>query len=194
MLHDRVTMLGSVRHDKVRDVLVQGQIFLNTSRTEAFCIGIVEAASCGLLVVTTKVGGVPEVLPDDCVAYARPEPADLVQAVLDAVSRPKEDPWLQHGRVKNMYSWRNVAERTEKVYRMCIAQPDMDLVERWRRYYGCGLWAGKIFAFLVALDYLIVVFLEWLVPSAGIERCPRFAVRRSDSDNVARNADRLDFG
>ena len=28
-------------------VLVQGDIFLNTSLTEAFCIAIVEAACCG---------------------------------------------------------------------------------------------------------------------------------------------------
>lgn len=28
-------------------VLVQGDVFLNTSLTEAFCIAIVEAASCG---------------------------------------------------------------------------------------------------------------------------------------------------
>jgi hypothetical protein len=40
--------------------LIRGQIFLNTSLTEAFCIAIVEAASCGLLVVSTKVGGLPE--------------------------------------------------------------------------------------------------------------------------------------
>ena len=60
VLQDRVTVLGSVPHKDIRNVLVKGQIFLNTSLTEAFCISIVEAASCGLLVVSTKVGGVPE--------------------------------------------------------------------------------------------------------------------------------------
>ncbi|VDK80303.1 unnamed protein product [Anisakis simplex] len=48
-LQDRVVMLGTLPHNQVRDVLVQGQIFLNTSLTEAFCMSIVEAASCGLL-------------------------------------------------------------------------------------------------------------------------------------------------
>lgn len=32
-----------------------------SSLTEAFCIAILEAASCGLLTVSTRVGGVPEV-------------------------------------------------------------------------------------------------------------------------------------
>ena len=33
----------------------QGHIYLNCSLTEAFCIAILEAASCGLLVVSTQV-------------------------------------------------------------------------------------------------------------------------------------------
>lgn len=47
MLEHRVKLLGAVPHEKIRDILVQGKIFLNTSLTEAFCIAIVEAASCG---------------------------------------------------------------------------------------------------------------------------------------------------
>nr|XP_028587971.1 phosphatidylinositol N-acetylglucosaminyltransferase subunit A isoform X4 [Podarcis muralis] len=47
-LHDRVRLLGALEHQDVRNVLVQGHIFLNTSLTEAFCMAIVEAASCGL--------------------------------------------------------------------------------------------------------------------------------------------------
>lgn len=39
----------------------RGHIFVNASLTEAFCISLVEAASVGLLVVSTRVGGVPEV-------------------------------------------------------------------------------------------------------------------------------------
>lgn len=54
-LHDRVELLGEVDHEEVRDVLVRGDLFLNSSLTEAFCIAIVEAVSCGLLVVSTQV-------------------------------------------------------------------------------------------------------------------------------------------
>ena len=46
-LQDRVRLLGTLEHSEVRGVLVQGDIFLNTSLTEAFCIAIVEAACCG---------------------------------------------------------------------------------------------------------------------------------------------------
>ncbi len=72
-LHDRIQLLGGLEHSQVRDVsghkihysiphvdfyspfpfqvLVQGDIFLNTSLTEAFCIAIVEAASCGCVLI-----------------------------------------------------------------------------------------------------------------------------------------------
>lgn len=46
-LQEKVTLLGSLKHSEVRDVLVKGDIFLNTSLTEAYCMAIVEAVSCG---------------------------------------------------------------------------------------------------------------------------------------------------
>ena len=47
---------------------------MNASLTEAFCIAILEAASCGLLCVSTNVGGVSEVLPPDMILLADPSP------------------------------------------------------------------------------------------------------------------------
>lgn len=71
-LQSRVTLLGPIKHDKVRDVLVMGDIFLNSSLTEAFCMAIVEAAACGLQVVSTRVGGIVEVLPKELIWFADP--------------------------------------------------------------------------------------------------------------------------
>ena len=78
-LQDRVEFLGSVPHAEVRDVLVQGHVFLNCSLTESFCIALLEAASCGLFVVSTDVGGVPEVLPEDMVYLSEPSVPHLVE-------------------------------------------------------------------------------------------------------------------
>ena len=71
-LGDRVELLGYVNHKNVCSVLNRGHIFLNTSITEAFCISALEAVSCGLLVVTTNVGGTPEILPTDMLYLADP--------------------------------------------------------------------------------------------------------------------------
>lgn len=72
-LEDRISLLGSVPPDQVRNVLTRGQIYLNTSLTEAFGTSIIEAASVGLLVVSTRVGGVPEVLPGEMIEFAAPD-------------------------------------------------------------------------------------------------------------------------
>ncbi|TQD87534.1 hypothetical protein C1H46_026951 [Malus baccata] len=109
-LQDRVEMLGAVQHSKVRSVLISGHIFLNSSLTEAFCIAILEAASCGLLTVSTRVGGVPEVLPDDMVVLAKPDPSDMVHAIEKAISiLPTIDPQEMHNRMKELYNWHDVA-------------------------------------------------------------------------------------
>lgn len=80
-LHDRVELLGALAHDGVRDVLTRGHVFVNTSLTEAFCSAIVEAAACGLLVVATDVGGVPEVLPPHMLQLAKPEAKSIVEVL-----------------------------------------------------------------------------------------------------------------
>lgn len=54
-------------------VLTRGSIFLNTSLTESFGIAILEAACAGLYVVATRVGGVPEILPEDMISFANPD-------------------------------------------------------------------------------------------------------------------------
>lgn len=46
---------------------------MNTSLTESFGIAILEAACAGLYVVSTRVGGVPEILPQDMISFAEPE-------------------------------------------------------------------------------------------------------------------------
>lgn len=86
--------MGGILHDKVADVLSRGHIFLNTSLTETFCLSMLEAASCGLIVVSTNVGGIPEVLPSKMAYLAKPNAES---------------------------SWRKTAERTERVYNYAMS-------------------------------------------------------------------------
>ncbi|KAJ1816876.1 Phosphatidylinositol N-acetylglucosaminyltransferase GPI3 subunit [Coemansia sp. RSA 2598] len=181
LLQDRVELLGSVKAADVRRVLVRGDIFLNTSLTEAFCIAIVEAASCGLLVVSTKVGGVPEVLPRYMMTFAAPEEDEIVRALGQAIGRvgsrdahPELSPMYFHSQVKKMYSWHNVAERTERVYFKIADAEEPPLIERFRKYYGCGLVAGKLFCLVAAVDFLIGVVLAWIWPKEQIEVARQF--------------------
>ncbi|GAB1312767.1 Phosphatidylinositol N-acetylglucosaminyltransferase GPI3 subunit [Madurella fahalii] len=202
VLQDRVEMLGPIRHEEVRDVMVRGHIYLHPSLTEAFGTVIVEAASCGLYVVSTQVGGIPEVLPSHMTVFAKPEEDDLVAATgkaIAALRANKVRTELFHEQVKSMYSWTNVAMRTERVYNGisgAISEAEFygydaangasswsatrgrsgvqsfALIDRLKRYYGCGIWAGKLFCLCVIVDYLLFLFLELWFPRDKIDICP----------------------
>ncbi|KIH90081.1 phosphatidylinositol N-acetylglucosaminyltransferase GPI3 subunit [Sporothrix brasiliensis 5110] len=210
VLQDRVEMLGPVRHEDVRDVMVRGHIYLHPSLTEAFGTVIVEAASCGLYVVCTQVGGIPEVLPSHMTVFARPEEDDLVAATgraIGALRANKVRTERFHEQVKAMYSWTNVAARTERVYNGitgAISEAEFygydmatnsgnggggtaggwsatrgrsgvqsfALIDRLKRYYGCGIWAGKLFCLCVVIDYLLYLFCEFWWPRDRIDICP----------------------
>ena len=136
-LHDRLTLLGSLEHSQVRDVLVQGHIFLNTSLTEAYCMAIVEAVSCGLQVVSTKVGGIPEVLPDDLIYLTEPNVPALIKALETALEDLKSSkvlcPYECNLRTKNYYNWEHVSKRTEIVYQRVVHEKVKTLQEQlWR--------------------------------------------------------------
>ena len=208
VLQDRVELLGPVRHEEVRDVMVRGHIYLHPSLTEAFGTVIVEAASCGLYVVCTRVGGIPEVLPPHMTTFAKPEEDDLVNATGRAISALRANRIRTegfHDQVKKMYSWTNVAERTERVYdgitgaiseeefygdvsgggwsatRGRAGMQSFALIDRLKRYYGCGIWAGKLFCLCVIIDYLLFQLLEMVFPRANIDICRNWPKKRRES-------------
>ena len=212
VLQDRVELLGPVRHEEVRDIMVRGHIYLHPSLTEAFGTVIVEAASCGLFVVCTQVGGIPEVLPPHMTEFAKPEEDDLVRATVKAIGLLRANKIRTEGfheQVKRMYSWTDVAERTERVYDGITGTiPEEDfygvemtpsgysgtrgragvqsfaLIDRLKRYYGCGIWAGKLFCLCVIIDYLIFQFLEVFFPRSRIDVCkdwPKKERKRKES-------------
>ena len=84
-LKDRVKLTGFLAHQKVRDEMIKGQIYLNTSLTESFCIAIVEAASAGLYTIATDVGGVGEVLPEYMVKLVKPDKESIINAIKDTI-------------------------------------------------------------------------------------------------------------
>ncbi|WWD18332.1 hypothetical protein CI109_102782 [Kwoniella shandongensis] len=171
-LQDRIELLGSVKPSDVRDVLTRGQIYLNNSLTEAFGISIIEAASAGLFVVATKVGGVSEILPEDMIEFARADEDDVIRALTHAIHTIKagrHDPLEAHNRVRGMYSWSGVAERTEIVYDRAMKTPPRDTSERLKRYLALGPVYGIILCCIIAIEHYFFWFLEWYDPRDRIE-------------------------
>ncbi|GAB0098976.1 phosphatidylinositol N-acetylglucosaminyltransferase subunit A [Sergentomyia squamirostris] len=185
-MQERVTLLGALEHSKVRDVLTQGHIFLNTSLTEAYCMAIVEAAATGLQVVSTRVGGIPEVLPHKLITMTDATVDGLLKGLLVAIDKQrnrrkaleqptngyhqKDDevlcPFACNALVAELYNWENVATRTEKVYRRVLREPDQPLGVKLSSYLITGVWP---YLLVVSLCYLLIQICEWLTPKTIID-------------------------
>ncbi|KIJ29273.1 glycosyltransferase family 4 protein [Sphaerobolus stellatus SS14] len=167
LLQDRITLLGPVRHADVRGVLIKGSIFLNTSLTESFGIAILEAACAGLYVVSTRVGGTPEVLPEDMISFAKPdEDVDVMRALEEAiqiVSQNKHDPIRAHERIKEFYNWGQVADRTEVVYNSILQSEPRDLWTRMQRTLSLGPFVGLIYLGMLVVDWVFFMLLEHII-------------------------------
>jgi phosphatidylinositol glycan class A protein len=193
-LTSRVTLLGNVPHERVVDVLRRAHVFLNCSLTESFCIAILEAACCGCLVVATGVGGVPEVLPPDLLFLAEPEPEALVAALSDAIAalprtersekKSELSPAAIHARVREMYSWEDVASRLETVYARAHATRDT-MNGRMARLRTCGVFAGWLFCAVAAVDYLYWRWLEFSDPAATKDAAPEYVPDDEEEESEA---------
>jgi len=164
-LQRRVTMLGELQHSEVRDkLLVKGDIFLNTSLTEAFCMAIVEAASCGLSVVSTAVGGIPEVLPEKFLYFVEPSvksiQSGLEKAIEDVIVGARPSPLEGNKFVAAAYNWRDVAGRTEAVYQTVLGRERPTLARRVRNMWEASTMAGPIMAMLYLLCHYFILLLD----------------------------------
>jgi phosphatidylinositol glycan class A protein len=174
LLEERVELLGSIPHSRVAEVVRRGQIFINTSLTEAFCMAILEASSCGLFVVSTRVGGVPEVLPENDMMYlAEPDSESLIERISQAIDEKMEnwDPEFAYNQCKSMYNWHQVAKRTEKVYQKVINNRHKTLIERFQSLNTAGDFYGKFCCMMSTVDFFIYNALEWLNPRDQIDEC-----------------------
>jgi len=173
-LQDRVECLGALSHDQVPHVLARGHLFVNCSLTESFCIAILEAACSGLFVVSTNVGGVPEVLPDDMIYLAEPSVKSLVEQLSKAIDeqivvtndkKVVDTKWNGmefHQRIQRLYSWHGVAEKTSHVYRVVVTQPKLTFLERLARHRTVGPIAGIVVSVLaVTLHFLVTLVEQW---------------------------------
>jgi colanic acid/amylovoran biosynthesis glycosyltransferase len=102
-LREYVTMLGAVSEHRVLEELQRAHFFVLASHQEALGVAIMEALSCGVPVISTNVGGIPELIDHNQDGYlVAPQNSE---AIADAVMSLTKDPQLQRqfsgaGRVK----------------------------------------------------------------------------------------------
>ena len=126
-LQDRVTFLGFVDHDRVPSILNDVDVLAMPSRYEELGTALVEAMACGLPVVGTRTGGIPEVV-DEGVTGLLVASGDFT-AFAAALDRLLEDPALREtmaaqARVRaESYRWERLGAQVLDVYRAALDAP-----------------------------------------------------------------------
>jgi hypothetical protein len=108
------------------------------------------------------------------VLLAEPTGAALESALSEAHRRARgpDRRWHFHRRVRAMYRWSDVAERTERVYHRVKAAPARSTSERLAKYARAGPILGVLGCVVLALELVVLALLECFAPRAEIEIAP----------------------
>jgi glycosyltransferase involved in cell wall biosynthesis len=114
-----VCFRGSIEHDRLPAVYQQADIFVLSSRHEAQGMAVLEAAACGVPVVGTRVGIIPELAPQAAVDVPIEDSAALGDAIDDLVRDPERRRALgdaARARAVEDFSLARSVERFRQVY------------------------------------------------------------------------------
>jgi len=119
-LGDAVHIIGGVDKKQVPYWLNQGDIFINTTRIESFGVSVLEAAACGMPIVTTDAGELPYIWEDGVDALV--VPVDDASAMANAFERILKHPDLaqklsMNARKKSEnYDWSLIIPKWEALF------------------------------------------------------------------------------
>jgi glycosyltransferase involved in cell wall biosynthesis len=116
---------GWIGPDAKKESLLEARVFLLPSYNEEFPMSVLEAMSYGLPVVSTRVGGVPELVVDDVNGYLF-DPGD-VKGIADAIVALLEDSAKAYAmgrtnmeKMRSRYSLDAYADELETIYKETV--------------------------------------------------------------------------
>ena len=87
----RVRFIGRRPHGELRTFMNAADVLVLPSHAEGIPNVLLEAMACGCPVVATRVGGIAEIVPDECgELIAVRQPAALARAICNVIGRPRD--------------------------------------------------------------------------------------------------------
>ena len=131
-LSEHIEFVSGVSDERIVELYNEAQIAIVPSLYEGFSLPAIEAMSCGVPLIATTGGALPEVVGEDGVTALQVAPGnseDLAAKIRWALNEPKllstiGSAGRQRG-VKN-YSWRITAEKTVEHYRALLSEVQVD--------------------------------------------------------------------
>ena len=123
---DRVEAPGVKNQRELADLLANADLFLSSSETESFGLSMLEAMSCGVPCVSTRVGGVSEVFGNTGRLVPLGDIAAMARAaveLLDDATVHRDACVAARARATDAFRAEVVLERYFEIYRRVVAGP-----------------------------------------------------------------------
>jgi len=124
-IRECVKFVGMVPHEQVTDWMYNADIFVLPSISEGFPLVVLEAMACGLPVVATRVGVLPEIIEDGTNGFVvdAKSPYEIADKLLTIMQSDElyEKMSVNGKKIVEKFSWNNITEIIEGVYREIIA-------------------------------------------------------------------------
>lgn len=116
-LEKHITFVGPVPNKEIKKFMINSKILVLPSRSEGFPVTILEAMACGLPIVATRVGGVPDIIDDGINGYLveKNNPNDLAIGIMKCL-KEENCRMIKENNLKKVdsFSWDTIAEQVDK--------------------------------------------------------------------------------
>ena len=120
----QTSFTGRIEHEEIYRHYAAADVFLNASRIDNQPLSILEAFACGLPVVTTNAGGIPDIVTDGETGFvvAVDDHQALAQRAIEILSDCNKAAIMAHqARLEcNKYTWEVVCDRWLCLYRKIV--------------------------------------------------------------------------
>jgi MMP alpha-(1->4)-mannosyltransferase len=118
-----VHFTGRIASEEFADYYAKSTVAVVPSLYEGFGIPAVEAMACGVPLITTSGGALPEIVGDAGIIVPPADALELTKAITYLLNNPRE--WEKYSRrglqrVNSVFSWTKAAQETAAVYREAI--------------------------------------------------------------------------
>ena len=119
-IREYVEFVGRAPHEMVLDYMNRSEVFVLPSLSEGFPVTILEAMACGLPIVATRVGGVPDIIEDGINGYLvdTKNPEQIAQALQKILENEQLRGNISSNNREEAekYSWDRIVINLERIY------------------------------------------------------------------------------
>ncbi len=118
-LEKRVNFFSNLSQEDLRTTYCEAEIAVIPSLYEGFGFAAIEAMACGVPLISTSGGALPEVVKDTGIIIPPKNPKEIYNSIVLLLSSPdiaKELSEKALKRANSKFSWETIAKKLEKVY------------------------------------------------------------------------------